>query len=298
MKLNSRPRGNYHHILGRMLFESWFIEPSVHASMLQQLRPRLTAGRLHDDNPDLEGSDDDAPPPPSVAGNAVESGVALVIVRGIIGKRLSWLEMMCGGYDLDVLNAQLTDLDEDADIHTIIVWWDTPGGIYTGAPETAALIADIRSRKTVISFCDTKCCSLGYWLASQAGEFYCTHSACIGSINGFIAAVDVSGEWEKIGWALEFFTGEGGDLKAVGLEGKKWTDDERAYVKSRVIKQVGEFKAAVRAGRGEVAESSMRGQTFDGDEAIGVNLVDANVRDVQQVVDAALAAHYLQAASL
>lgn len=291
---------SYHGILSKMLFGSWFILPGVHASMLQQLRSRIENGvtslhvtHTHDDNPDLEGSDDITPDSPGSP--EVESGIALIKVRGIIGKRLSLIEMLCGGYDLDVLNEQLTEADEDADIHTVIIWWDTPGGIYTGAPETAALIAAIAKRKTVISFTDTDCCSLGYWLASQAGEFYCTHSSRVGSINGFIAAVDMSGEWEKIGWALELFTGEGGDLKAIGLEGKKWTDAEREYVQARVNKQVNEFKSAVRAGRGTIADDTMRGQSFDGDEAVPANLVDANVRDLQQVVDAALAAHYVGA---
>jgi signal peptide peptidase SppA len=273
----------YHRILSKLLLDSWFITPVAHASMLQQLRARIESPALQIDEPPGDGSDEPQ--------NEFSNGIALIRVSGIIGKRLDWIETMCGGYDLDTLNAALQEADEDADIHTVILWFDTFGGIYTGLPESAALIADLATRKTVISFCDTKCCSAGYWLASQASEFYCTRSACVGSIGGFVAAVDTSVEWEKIGWALELF--KSGELKAVGIDGKKWETAEREYIQARVDKQCAEFRADVLKGRGAVSSETMQGQTFDGDRAIKVNLVDRNVADLQEVVDAALAAHYL-----
>lgn len=282
---------NYHQILGKMLFEPWFILESKHASMMQQLRVRIDpSARLHDDNPDLI-DDDDPPAAPEAKPTVDQYGIALISISGIIGKRLSWLEMMCGGYDIDTLNAELTEADEDDDVHTIIMWWDTPGGMYTGAPETAALIADIRSRKTVISFSDTQCCSLGQWLASQAGECYGTHSSMWGSVGGFIAGIDTSAEWEKIGWALELF--KSGENKAMGLDGKKWEESEREFLRARVAKQTGEFYAAVRAGRPGVADEVIKtANVYDGDEAIKVGLLDRNVKNIQEVINAALAAHY------
>jgi ClpP class serine protease len=224
------------------------------------------------------------------------AGVAIIPVYGIIGKRLSFLELFCGGCDLEVICEMLTQADEDADVHTIILDFDSPGGLYTGLPEAAKLIAGIATRKTVISFTDTQCCSAAYWLGSQANEFYCTQSSTIGSVGGFIAAIDTSEEWAKTGWVLELF--KSGTLKAMGLDGKKWEQAERDFLQALVDKETGEFRDTVVLGRGPVAASTMQGQYFDGDQALPLNLVDGLVDNIQQVIDAALAAHYMAAAAL
>jgi ClpP class serine protease len=282
------------HVASKLLYEPWFIRPAKHAELLQRLRARIETGSLRlEDDYDAE----DAPPADS---RDVQSGygVAIIPVYGIIGKRLSWMELMCGGCDLEVITERLTEADEDADVHTVILDFDSPGGLYTGLPECADLIRAIAQRKTVISFSDTQCCSAAYWLACNAGEFYCTRSSCIGSINGFIAGIDSSEEWAKIGWTLELFRGKSGDLKAIGMDGKKWEDQEREFLQAQVQKGVDEFLATVRRGRGTVADDTMRGQWFDGDQALGLNLVDGNVANLQEVIDAALATHYLAAAGV
>ena len=72
-------------------------------------------------------------------------------------------------------------------------------------------------------------------------------------------------------------------------------DDFRALVK----KETGEFYAAVRRGRPSVAaEPSETANYYDGDQALAMGLVDRNVKNLQEVIDAALAAHYVAAAAL
>lgn len=286
------PPKTYHRIAAKMLFESWFIVPSVHTAMWQQLRARMANGQI--DPVVSEDESSGAPRPPETE---VGNGIAIIPINGILGKRLSMLEMMCGGCDLDYVTAQLIEADEDQDVHTIIMDFNSPGGLYTGLPEAAALIADIATRKTVISFTDVFCCSAAYWLASQANEFYSTRSACVGSIGGFIAACDTSGEWEKEGLVLELF--RSGSLKAMGIDGKKWEQNERDFVQARVDKQCAEFRSDVLKGRNNrPSGADMQGQSFDGDQAVTVALVDANVKNLQQVIDAALAAHYMAAAAV
>jgi signal peptide peptidase SppA len=286
------PARSHHRILSKMLFESWFIIPSVHAAMWQQLRARLNA-KDYEIDPVVESESSGAPRPPDPE---VGNGVAIISVAGIIGKRLSMLEMMCGGCDLEYVTEQIEEAGDDADIHSIILDFNSPGGLYTGLPEAAKLIADVATTKTVISFTDIACCSAAYWLASQANEFYCTHSAAVGSIGGFVAAADTSGEWAKEGIVLELF--RSGDLKAIGLDGKKWEQNERDFVQTRVDKQCAEFRADVQRGRGQLKTEVMQGQSFDGDQAVAAGLVDRLVTDIQEVVDIALAAHYGAALSL
>lgn len=297
----------YHRILGKMLFEPWFITPAKYSSMMQQLRSHLTSdkgpvrlgpSRLQepDEWQDAEGEDECEP-----VGNQGDIqagyGICIIPVYGIIGKKLSWLEMFCGGCDVDLISAALTEADEDADIHTIILDFDSPGGLYTGLPELAAQIRDVAKRKTVISYSEVECCSAAYWLGCNAGEFYCTHSATIGSIGGFIAGIDTSKEWENIGWALELF--KSGKNKAMGLDGKPWQESEREFLQALVDKECAEFYDVVRKGRPNIAAEPIETANFyDGDQAVKQGLVDRNVRDLREVIDAALASHYSEALAI
>ncbi len=279
------------HVAAKVLFEPWFILPAKHSMLVQLLRSRIEKGRMDMDP-------DDAEEIPSAPRAVMQSGmgVAIIPICGILGKRLSWLEMMCGGCDLETISEQLTEADEDADIHTIILDFDSPGGMYTGLPECAALIAEIATRKTVISFTDTQCCSAAYWIGSQANEFYCTPSATVGSIGGFIAGVDTSGEWAKQGWVLELF--KSGTNKAMGMDGKPWEENEREFLRALVAKETGEFYATVRRGRPGIAPEPIEtANYYDGDQALTMGLVDRNVKSIQQVIDAALYAHYNAAVS-
>lgn len=288
---NQRP--TYHRILSKMLFEPWFILPAKHSSMLQELRHRM---QQPDEWQDPEDEDSEPSQPATLNPQLSGYGIALIPIYGIIGKKLSWLETFCGGVDLDCITESLKEADEDSDIHTIILDFDSPGGLYTGLPEAADLIREIAGRKTVISYSETDCCSAAYWLACNAGEFYSTRSSSIGSIGGFIAGIDTSKEWENIGWALELF--KSGTNKAMGLDGKPWQDTERKFLQALVDKECAEFYDTVKRGRPNVAPEPIETANFyDGDQAVKMGLVDKNVRDIQQVIDAALAAHYLTAAS-
>lgn len=285
--------GNYNRILSKMLFEPWCIRPTKHSAMMQILRGHIEGTKIA---AQIMPVPDEMDEPEDSVTTQVGAGISIIPISGIIGKKLSMLEMFSGGCDLDYVSEALTTADEDGDIHTIILQMDTPGGLYTGLPETGEMIADIATRKTVIAFTDTECCSAGYWLASQANEIYATKSSTIGSIGMFIAGIDTSVEWEKIGWALELF--KGGDLKAMGLDGKAWADNERQFLQAVVDKGYAEFKDVVQKGRGALPEAVMQGQYFDGDQAEAIGLTDGTVRNLQEVIDAALATHYLAIAQI
>jgi ClpP class serine protease len=124
------PAPTYHRILSKMLFEPWFITTAKFSSMMQQLRARIEnpSARLDIDDPDTE--EIPATPRPGVQSGM---GIAIIQVYGIIGKRLSWLEMMCGGCDLETITELLTQADEDADIHTIILDFDSPAACIPAA---------------------------------------------------------------------------------------------------------------------------------------------------------------------
>jgi protease-4 len=283
------------HLLTAFYFQPWAIRPDAHMLLGRKLHDYLQArngkmtradllGDEDEDQDNGDGDDTGARPAPESA-----MGVMLIRVHGIIGRHLGWLEMMCGGYDLDWLNADLDALEADTSIHTVIFDFNTPGGQTSGVAEAAARIAALGVN--TIAYTDGECCSAGYYLASACDEILASPSATVGCIGVYIAGVDSSRAWEQEGLKLKLF--RDGKFKALGMDGKEWTADEDAFLQARTDKVSAQFKGFVLAQRPFVSADTMQGQWFDGDDAEDNGLVDDLSPDLQSVITAAVAAGLL-----
>lgn len=215
-------------IASSLYLEPWLIRPDVHADISTQFRDYLSA------------SDPVGPALKDKAGNEtplhpqveVYEGVALLKVEGIIGKKLSALEMLCGGYDLAHLQQQLANIRDDGSIDALVIEFDTPGGRAQGVEAAARAIREVSASGTrVIGYTDTCCCSAGYFLASACDAFMADEDALVGSISTICAGVDSSRQWEMNGLELKLVAT--GPLKAVGQPGKRWTDEEMKFLQDR-----------------------------------------------------------------
>jgi hypothetical protein len=61
-------------------------------------------------------------------------GYARISVNGIIGKRLSGLDMLCGGCDINNVADQIDTAMKDTNIHTLIFDFCTPAGVFQACP--------------------------------------------------------------------------------------------------------------------------------------------------------------------
>lgn len=217
-------------------------------------------------------------PPPlyTMAGN-----VAVIAVEGIIGKRLGWMSLMCGGCDLDVVSRALAAASADTNVSSILLDLNTPGGTGIGLPEISTQIAAIRQSKPVKAFTDYQACSAGYWLAAQCDEIYCTPSAIVGSIGAYLACVDESRAYEQAGLERLVFNGDA-KYKAMGTPGKQWTPEEKAFMQARSVKATASIRAAAQLNR-TLAEEDMQGQVFDGQDALAKHLVDGLVNSHEEL---------------
>lgn len=266
-------------LLSKFYFEPWCIRPDKHAAMGRLLTDYLKAPKAFMDENDSEG----------YGGCEVEcySGIAWIPVHGVLGKSLSSLELMCGGCDYDDIAEAVEESLANPMVHTLLLDFDTPGGMAVGLPELAARIAAASQVKRVIGWSEVQCCSAGYWLASQCQEFHVTPSSQIGCIGTYNACVDSSREWEMNGFKLELF--KSGKLKALGLDGKAWTDEERTFMQACVDKHGAEFRSAVTAARLGIAPATMEGQWFDGTDAVTLRLADSTAPSLESLVTALLA---------
>jgi signal peptide peptidase SppA len=204
----------------------------------------------------------------------VQDGVAILPINGPLLKGYdAFICWWFGYFSVDRLQDALVELAARSDVGVIVFRFSSPGGIVTGIPETAQQIAELeKTGKFTVAFSDTMVCSAAYWLACHCGSFFATPSADIGSIGTYIALYDYSERLKAIGIKLELF--RRGKYKGIGVIGKKLTSEEREFLDADVGRTNDRFTSAVRARRGKVADDTMQGQWFDGEEALSRNLVD------------------------
>jgi ClpP class serine protease len=261
-------------ILSKFYSDPWLIRPDKHAQLGQALQSYITS----------RGSGDELLRPREQAavyssgaaaplGVEIQDGFAILRISGVIGKHLSMMEMECGGgYDIALLERQAMELQDRADVHTVVMCINSPGGHAAGVADTAMILRELAEVKRLVAYCDLEADSAGYYLAAAADEIYAPSTGMVGSISAYIALVDQSRAWEREGMKLEVFTD--GDLKLIGMPGKPVLEQEREFLENRVAAVGARFKSFIRSRRPLVSEDAMQGQWFDGDVAVEIGLLD------------------------
>lgn len=268
---------SYARILTTFYAEPWALRPDVHASLGRALHhhmqnPAPGQAAMIEDRPRNDERE---------IGIERHRNVAMIGVRGVIGRHLSLMEHCAGGYDLAQLEAQVYAL-ESSDADAIILNIDSPGGRIGGLPEMAALVARLSQSRRVVAYADGCMCSAAYWLAAGAGEIYAGPSAQVGNIGAYIAAIDSSRAWEMEGLKLELF--KSGEKKAIGVGGKEWTDEDRAYMQKKVDEAGSNFRAWVTSRRPQIAREALDGSWHSGAEAQALGLIDGTAISVYDLV--------------
>lgn len=212
--------------------------------------------------------------------NAIMENVgdtAVVHIEGVIDKGLPEWCLDYGYSDLeDVDNALSAIAAQRGMISTVVLHFDTPGGVATGVSETANRIAALRDDFEVHSFVRNQCCSAGYWMASQADKIVGAPSVTIGSIGVYMALVDQSEYLQELGIKVNLL--KAGKYKAMGASFKPLEPEERAIFQQSVDALYKEFTAAV-SGQRDLDNEVMQGQCFSGKEGAANGLMDALTED-------------------
>ena len=213
-------------------------------------------------------------------------GIGVLSVEGILGKRLSSLETLCGGVDVnDVVNAART-LAADPKVGTIVMDISSPGGVVTGIPEAYSALCQIAKDKTLIAYSDTQMCSAAMWLGAAAHSRYCARSADLGSIGVYTVQLDKSKQLENAGVNVQAV--QAGKYKTAGAPWRPLTAEERALIQSRVDDVSKNFTDAMRAACPGVSDDTMQGQVFRGPRAVEAGLADGTYDSLDDLIAALL----------
>src|SRR4051812_37579568 len=115
-------------IIEKVVLTPWMITPGGYAAVKQLIDAKLNGASLDMGDSDMEGTD--------MNYGVDANGVAAVEIFGTLGKRLSFLEKICGGTDYDDVETAINEcLDMGA--KGFLFHFDSPGGMCTGCPELA-----------------------------------------------------------------------------------------------------------------------------------------------------------------
>jgi signal peptide peptidase SppA len=207
----------------------------------------------------------------------VQDGAALIAIEGILSKRMSLLQQICGGQTYQSVQRDLAVALGDDEASAIILTIDSPGGAVDGVQGVADAIYAARSQKPIVAFVDGMAASAAYWLASSASRLYIgSDTDQVGSIGIVTQHVDTSNAEHQRGVKITDIAA--GRYKAVGTQHAPLSAQDRNTIQDQLDQIYGIFVDTVARNRG-VSVSKVLDQMADGRIFIGQRAMDAGLVD-------------------
>lgn len=168
-------------------------------------------------------------------------------------------------------------LDEllEAPPRAVVLKMDSPGGMVAGLEKCVRKISQLAEQTLVVASVNGDAFSAAYRLASQAGSIWASADSEIGSIGTYWQLLDFSAAFAADGIKSVMLTT--GPFKGVGAMGEQITEDQTAFLQSKVDEANTRFLADLMTGRGLAAdqiEAVSDGRWWSAAEAVGLGLVD------------------------
>ena len=206
-----------------------------------------------------------------------QNGVAVIPVEGVLTKRASWLQALCGMTSMDLVGQDLQAALDDPTVGSIILLIDSPGGTVDGTQTLANQVLAARNQKPIVALADGCCCSAAYWIASACAQVYITgDTTAVGSIGVVATHVDVSASEAQKGRKTTEITA--GKYKRIASSYAPLSDEGRATIQAEVDHVCTIFVDNVATNRGVSVDTVLAqmadGRVFLGQQAINAGLVD------------------------
>jgi len=268
---------NLIHIARAVYCEPWLIEPSAHRVLCQILEAHMAGGevelaaRMRGDM--LAAAKTEAKEKQDEKPYAVQDGVAIVPLQGVIGRRVGMLERSSGVTDIDAFSRAVAQAAGDNAVKAILLDVDSPGGTVGGVQAAADAVRKASETKHTLAFTGGMMASAAYWVASGAEAIYADQTAVVGSIGVYAQVLDTSPADEMKGYRTQVFAS--GKYKGAGAPGTALTEAQREQIQERVNDLAAVFKADVRRFNPAISDDAMQGQTFTGAKAQAAGLVNS-----------------------
>ena len=218
----------------------------------------------------------------------IESGVALIPVRGTILKRQGFWSLFFGATSIEWLTKTFTVALGDPEVSAIVLSIDSPGGTVSGIEILGDLI--FNSPKPVVAFGDGMMTSAAYWIGSAASSVIVGETSQAGSIGVLMVHYDYSKSDEQFGLKRTYLSA--GKFKALGNDAEPLSQDARTIYEGWLNYYYDLFINAVARNR-KVEPQAVIGDMAEGRIFIGSQAVEAGLADgtgnLQDAIEAAQA---------
>jgi len=215
---------------------------------------------------------------------AVNRGVAVIDIAGVLTKHPTIWQMIFGGATMQDMAAQIQAATKDRKVKSILLRIDSPGGTVAGVSDLADAIYKARQSKRVVAYISDLGASGAYCAASQADAIYADVDAMVGSIGVYLVVDDLSKMAEDRGIKVHVI--KAGEHKGDGVAGAEVTSSQIKEFQRTVDQLAETFVDAVARGRGwdrQRVEKLADGRVHVGVHAQQLGLVDG-IRSLDEVV--------------
>jgi signal peptide peptidase SppA len=222
----------------------------------------------------------------------VRDGTAIIPVLGSLVNRGGWIGASSGITSYEGLSAQLRDAGADAEVSSILLDIDSPGGEATGMFAVAEQVRLVGQAKPVIAFVNDMAASAAYGIASAASEIVVSPTSVTGSIGVVMTHMDRSRQLERSGVRPTLIYA--GRHKADGNPFGPLSADVQADLQAEVRKFYDQFVSLVDRGRPGLTGQAIRdteARTYIGEDAIAHGLADRTASLDEVLNDLSATAH-------
>ncbi len=211
----------------------------------------------------------------------VEDALAIVPVKGPLGCGLDAFEKGAGATDYADVMEDVANANANPQVQNILLYMDTPGGMWGGLLECADAIAE--SEKPVYAFVPPggTVASAGMYLAASCQGRFLSPSASAGSIGVYCAYMDLSDMAAKRGIKVKIFSS--GAYKGMGVAGSSLTAAQEDLLQAEVMDLADKFYQHMRENLGAIPDDAMQGQMFGAPTAVKLGFADAIVKNLDEV---------------
>jgi signal peptide peptidase SppA len=163
----------------------------------------------------------------------------------------------------------------DDNVKAVVLWFDSPGGMVSGAFDLSDHIFASRGKKPIHAQIDDAAYSAAYLLASACDSIQTTRTGGGGSIGVYTYHIDYSGANAKAGAVVTYIYA--GEKKVDGNSDEPLSDSARTDAQARVDKWYGMFTESVAKYRGMDVKAVVDTQAgyYHGGDLILVGLADS-----------------------
>jgi signal peptide peptidase SppA len=197
-----------------------------------------------------------------------------------------------GGTTFEKLSGQLRQVMANADVKTIVLDIDSPGGSVAGSTEFAAELRKARVTKPILAVGQYTMASAAYHLASACTEIIAAPSACTGSVGVYWMHDDLSEALAALGIKRTFVSA--GEGKLDGNETQALSVSATARRQATVDSLYTQFVDTVVQGRGQGLTAARvrdewKAHVYESPDAKRLGLIDT-VATLDETIQRVLAA--------